>query len=214
MKIVAIIPIKKNSERIKKKNFKIINGKPFYRFLLDKLKKCNFDEVYIDSDSEIIKNYCNKNNFKFISRLKKLSGNNANGNDLINYHQKIINADVYFQLFVTAPLLSVSTINKCIDIMKKNNKFDSILTSRSLYTWFWFKKNPVNYNPKILPRSQDCKPVIQETTGLYGIRKAALKKFKARIGNKPYFYDVPYQEALDIDELIDLQLLKFLIKNK
>ena len=136
MKIVAIIPIKKNSERIKKKNFKIINGKPFYRFLLDKLKKCNFDEVYIDSDSEIIKNYCNKNNFKFISRLKKLSGNNANGNDLINYHQKIINADVYFQLFVTAPLLSVSTINKCIDIMKKNNKFDSILTSRSLYTWF------------------------------------------------------------------------------
>ena len=34
----------------------------------------------------------------------------------------------------------------------------------------WFKK-PINYRPKILPRSQDARPVIIETTGLYGITK-------------------------------------------
>ena len=45
MKIVAIIPIKKNSKRVKGKNFKKINNKPLYEFLLKKIKSCNFDEI-------------------------------------------------------------------------------------------------------------------------------------------------------------------------
>ena len=92
MKIVAIIPIKSKSERVKNKNFKKVNGKPLYKFLLEKLKRCNFDEIYIDSDSKEIKKYCIKNNYKFIQRLPKLSKNDANGNDLLNYHSKIIQA--------------------------------------------------------------------------------------------------------------------------
>ena len=38
MKIVAIVPIKSQSKRVKNKNFKKINGKPLYKYLLDKLK--------------------------------------------------------------------------------------------------------------------------------------------------------------------------------
>ena len=176
MKIVAIIPIKTNSVRIKNKNFKLINKIPLYRYLLDKLKESDFDEIYVDSDSAKIRNYCNKMGYKFILRKPYLAKNNANGNDLLNYHGKIISADVYFQLFVTAPLLKVDTINKCISIMKSKKNYDSILTSKSVYTWFWFKKKPVNYSPRILPRSQDAKPLVFETTGLYGIRRKILLK--------------------------------------
>ena len=111
MKIVAVIPIKSKSERVKNKNFKKVNGKPLYKFLLEKLKKCNFDEIYIDSDSKEIKKYCIKNNYKFIQRLPKLSKNDANGNDLLNYHAKIIQADIFFQLFITSPLIKIETIN-------------------------------------------------------------------------------------------------------
>ena len=60
MKIVAIIPIKKISQRVKNKNFLKINKKPLFRYLLDKIKKCNFDEVYVDSDSLEVKKYCKK----------------------------------------------------------------------------------------------------------------------------------------------------------
>ena len=57
-KTVAIVPIKTRSRRIKGKNFIKINGKPLYRYLLDKLKYCKFDEVFVDSNSEEIKKYC------------------------------------------------------------------------------------------------------------------------------------------------------------
>ena len=140
-KTVAIIPIKSKSERIPGKNLKKINGVPFYQFLLKKLKKCNFDEVYIDTDSKQVKEFAKKNNFYVINRLKRLSTKNANGNDLLNYHFKLIKADYYFQLFVTSPLLSVKSINKCIRKLMTNKKIDSIFTTKSVYTWFWFKKN-------------------------------------------------------------------------
>ena len=59
MKTVAIVPIKLNSKRVKGK-LKIVLGKPLYQYLLDKIKRCNFDEIYIDSDSNEIKRYCLK----------------------------------------------------------------------------------------------------------------------------------------------------------
>lgn len=212
MKIVAIVPIKLKSKRLKNKNFKKINGRPLYKYLLDKLKFANFDEIYVDSNSSEIEEYCKLKNYKFIKRLPKLAHDNANGNDLLNYHSKIINADIYFQLFITAPLLKIKTINNCIKKIKKSKKYDSILTSKSVQTWFWYKGKPVNYDPKILPRSQDADPLVFETTGLYGIRKKILLKKKARIGNKPYFYEVSDEEAIDLDNLKDFEYLEYYVK--
>ena len=52
--------IKSISKRVKNKNFKLINKKPLFTYLLSKLSKCNFDEIYVDSDSTEIENYCKK----------------------------------------------------------------------------------------------------------------------------------------------------------
>tara|TARA_B100000674_G_C37915720_1_gene950790 strand:- start:279 stop:932 length:654 start_codon:yes stop_codon:yes gene_type:complete len=211
MKTVCIVPIKSISKRVKSKNFRIIGTKPLYRLLLDKLKDANFDKIYIDSDSEEIESYAKNNNFEFIYRDPLLSQDSANGNDLLIHHQKLINADLYFQIFVTAPLLKIETINNCINKLKNDHTIDSVLTAKSLYTWCWFDGKPVNYDTKILPRSQDAKPIIVETTGLYGIRKDVLKKNRSRIGNNPYFYEVSDEESIDLDNEEDFKLLEYYV---
>lgn len=209
MKIVAIIPIKSKSSRVKRKNFiKIKKNKPLYKFFLEKVLKCNFDQVFVDTDSIEIINFCKKRKINIIKRKKSLAQDNANGNDLLNYHAKIIKSDLYFQLFITAPLLSVKTINKSIYLLKTKKKFDSIFTCHKIFSWFWFNDRPVNYKPKILPRSQDAKPIVMETTGLYGIRKKTLKKHGCRIGQKPYFLEVSKKESLDLDTKEDFKILK------
>mgnify|MGYP006139925869 CR=1 FL=1 len=77
-----------------------------------------------------------------------------------------------------------------------------------------YKKKPVNYSPKILPRSQDAQPVIVESTGLYGIKAKTLKKMKCRIGKKPFFYEIDDYEALDIDNQKDIEYLKHQVSRR
>ena len=49
--------IKENSQRLKNKNFLIINGLPLYKFVLYKFK--NF-KVFVDTDSDKIYDNCKK----------------------------------------------------------------------------------------------------------------------------------------------------------
>ena len=75
-----------------------------------------------------------------------------------------------------------------------------------------FRGKPINYKPKVLPRSQDAKPVVIETTGLYGIKEKSLKKRKCRIGKKPFFFEVPNHEDLDLDNKEDFEYLSYITK--
>ena len=70
------------------------------------------------------------------------------------------------------------------------------MTVRSLYTWFWFNNRAINYDPRILPRSQDAKPVVVETTALYGIKRRSLKKENAELDLNLFFMKLPKENAL------------------
>ena len=63
-----------------------------------------------------------------------------------------------------------------------------------------------------MPRSQDATPVVQETTGLYGVTRKAIKKYGSRIGKKPFFFEVADEEALDLDNYKDFEYLEFYVK--
>ena len=91
---------------------------------------------------------------------------------------------------------------------KKKKNLTRYLLVKKIFSWFWFKKKPINYKPQKLPRSQDALPVVQETTGLYGIRRNTLIKNKCRIGKKPYFFEVSNSEFLDLDNYEDFKILK------
>ena len=57
-----------------------------------------------------------------------------------------------------------------------------------------------------MPRSQNASPIVRETTALYGIKSESLKKYKCRIGKKPFFYFVDQIEAIDLDEYLDFKI--------
>ena len=59
MKIVALVPMKLNSERVKNKNIrKFDNGRPLCTYILDTLKNVNnIDEIYVYCSDEKIKKY-------------------------------------------------------------------------------------------------------------------------------------------------------------
>ena len=215
MKTACFIPIKENSERIQGKNFRVLNGKKLYEYIITHTieSEC-FDDIYIDTNSEEIKEYALSKNLKIIERLDSLAQNTANGNDLINYHmEKFPDYDYYFQLFATAPYLQVSSIRDCFNTLTTSETYDSCFTALKRNGFFWFNCMPINYRPEILPRSQDITNLAEETTGLYGISKKSLKKYRCRIGSRPYIKFVGLFEAVDINTEEDLKIAEVIGKS-
>tara|TARA_Y100000310_G_scaffold341866_1_gene442584 strand:- start:105 stop:767 length:663 start_codon:yes stop_codon:yes gene_type:complete len=217
MKTACFIPIKSRSSRVPGKNFKKLNGKPLYRHALDAVLESNaFSDVYIDTDSKEVEKEIQDLPVNLIVRDPRLSRDDANGNDLLkSWIQSHPQYDLYFQIFVTSPFISISTIKNCLEIMNEKTSYDSIFTATEEHTWFWLDGKAVNYDPKVLPRSQDAKPMIRESTSLYGIRKEAFIKDGSRIGRNPYIFIVNNIEGMDIDTELDFFLAEkaYLYKN-
>lgn len=201
MKSACFIPIKANSERVKGKNFRLIGGEPLYKIIIDKvIAAAVFDGIFVDTNSEEIAAYCRGCQVNVIDRLPELAANTANGNDLLNYHfETHPDYDLYYQIFATAPLLRVSTIRSCVERLLNETHHDSVFTALKQNGFFWWNGQPVNYLPNLLPRSQDLVPVVEETTALYGITHASLKKFRCRIGGHPFVHFVDKTEAVDLN---------------
>lgn len=214
MTVASFIPIKKRSTRVPGKNFRLLNNKRLFEYIVDAaIESQSFDDIYVDTDSDEVKEYCNQVSVHVIDRHPTLSKDTANGNDLLNYWiEKYPNYDYYFQLFATAPFLSSTTIKECVNILTKAKHHDSIFTAHEHCGWYWFQDEPINYEPCDLPRSQDAQKVYSETTGLYGITARSLRYLECRIGRWPYQYFVDEIEAIDIDSEFDFKLAELVSK--
>ena len=214
MKTACFIPIKANSERVPGKNLRELNGKKLYQYICEHIKQADvFDDVYIDTNSEEVAEYAKSIGFHPIERKPELLQNSANGNDLlVSHYLSYPDYDYYFQLFATAPYMQPETIQKCYNTLISSEKYDSCFTAIENHGFYWFGGNPINYRPGILPRSQDMMPVLEETTGLYGISKESLEKYRCRIGRDPYIHCVSKFEAVDINTEEDFRIAEFIGK--
>ena len=216
MSTACFIPVKTRSTRVPGKNLRKLSNKRLFEYIIDAAKKSrSFDQIYVDTDNDQVMDYAHSKGCLIINREPELAKDNANGNDLLNFWYSLYpDYSEYFQLFATSPLTRPETISECVEILKRNSKYDSVLTTHEKCGWYWFDKSPINYDPRILPRSQDANKVFSETTALYGIKNRALANLRSRIGLKPYFYFVDDIESIDIDSEFDFKLAEIMMNNK
>lgn len=214
MKTACFIPIKAYSERVPGKNLRSLNGKKLYEYICEHVKAAEiFDDIFVDTNSEEIAAYAQKMGLHVIDRKPELAKSTANGNDLLVHHfRSFPDYDYYFQLFATAPYLQPKTIRACVERLMSDGEADSIFTAVENHSFYWFSGLPINYRPCVLPRSQDLRPVIEETTGLYGITADALRQYQCRIGRRPIIYTVDKFEAVDINTEDDLKIAEHIGK--
>ena len=71
----------------------------------------------------------------------------------------------------------------------------------------------VNHNPNILLRTQDLPPMFEENSCLYVFDRSTLVERRARIGLRPYLYEIDKLEAVDIDEEVDFRIAEFIFRS-
>lgn len=220
-KIVALLPMKANSERVKGKNFRELAGKPLFKWILDSLLDVHeIDKVVINTDARhiLLENGLVESERVVIRERKpELCGDMVSMNLILADDVQAVDADTYIMTHTTNPLITPETIRAGLNKLTDNPDKDSLFTVNKIQTRFYREDcSAVNHDPDNLLRTQDLEPWYEENSCLFYFTKESFMATQARIGKQPLMMVTPPLESLDIDEPHDWEMVAALAdyKNK
>lgn len=210
MKIVAIMPIKLNNERLPGKNTKLLGNVPLMEYELRNLKQTGLlDAIYVYCSDDSVKGYLPEG-IAFLKRPSFLDLPTSNFTQIFENFYHTIDADIYVYAHATAPFIKKETMKECICAVK-DKEYDSAFCATKIQDYLWKGGKALNFDATDLPRSQDLEPIYRETSGVYVFRKEVFEKYHRRIGNNPFIKEVSYKEAVDINNPEDFYLAEALL---
>ena len=138
--ITCLIPARGGSKSLPLKNIIKINGKPLIWWVLNAAQNSKIDNIYVPTDSSIIKQTIEAFNFskvKVINRSSESSSDNASTEMVMKeFYDKKKDFDYLCLIQATSPLLNSNHINGAIKQFFKS-KSDSLLTliNHKNFTW-------------------------------------------------------------------------------
>ena len=213
-KVTAVIPVRGGSQRLKNKNLRLIGEESLLARKIRILKDCrNVEAIVVNSDSEEMLEVARKMGVKAVKRdeayaLSTTSTNDAIFNVLSNSPGKHV---MWAQ--VTSPLVSNQRIDEFIDtyFVKLKEGYDSLTTYKPLKEYIWDDNGPVNYKKGKHVNSQDLPRYKALTFTVMIINRELAVSKKYYIGDNPYFVQVTPEEAVDIDDGMDLYIANCLL---
>jgi len=222
---ICLIPARSGSKRIKNKNIKKFLGKPLINWSIQKAKKSKlFDKIIVSTDSKKIANIAKKlgASVPFL-RPKKLSNDYAVDRDVLHHYldynyKNNIKINLLCYLYPTVPLLKISTLKKCYNLINKTKcpkviticKFPSPI-QRAL------KKNNlgiVKFNEKkfIFYRSQNLKEYYYDAGQCYWYNVEKYEKLRNKKEIKTLSVELNPYEVQDINTMKEFLAAKKLFK--
>ena len=213
--MIAIIPARSGSKRIKNKNIKLFKGKPIIYWVINELKKNKkIKKIVVSSDSKKILNIAKKFGADtLLKRSKKLSDDKTPFQNVVVDVIKKINIenmkDLILVVFPCSIFFRNFYLNKGISLLKKNPKYFAMGISKyshPIQRAYQMKGNKLNYiNKKFeLTRTQDLKPTFFDVGNFY---LGSVKNWKTKlIHSNSVGVLISKTKVIDIDNLEDWNL--------
>ncbi len=215
-KIIAILPLRAKSQRVKNKNILPICGIPLYKHILDKINSIDkIDQIVISTDIEEVLNLqIEGERIKILKRPNELSGN-CNINWVIeDVLKKIPEGDIFIQVHATNPLLKKETIEKALETFEDSLGKDSLFSVNKIQKRFWSSEaKPINHKLGDPPTTQILEPWFEENSAIYIFKRKSFSENNNRIGKNPLMFKMSELESLDIDTEDQFKLIKKIMES-
>ena len=229
---LALVAARKNSKRLKNKNFIKIKGIPIIQKAVDLgIELSEIDYVILSSDSKKILSIA-KNNKKLIKlhRNKNLASEKTPMlpvmQNAVIYFEKKFNTkiDKLILLDPTAPLRNKNDILEAINLFKRKRPDLVISANETKYNPYFnllerCKKNKKFFNivkklksKKEVGSTQSAPEVLHMNCIVWIYSRKALFVEKKRIPKKTIVYKTPIQRSFDIDTKEDLYKLRYYLQ--
>ncbi len=218
MKVIALIPARAGSKRIKYKNRKKLLGLPLITWTIRTAKKVKeLSDIYVSTNDEKIIRICKKLKVKTPwKRPEKLSSDKASSIDVVLhflnwYEKKFSKIDGLLFLQPTSPFRKKSSIKKAIRLFKKN-------PNKSIVSFSYLKKKELgllfNLNKKNNRAviTSNVSNQIKLNGSIYLASSKNIRKYKSFF--KPAVLPLinSFKESVDIDTSDDRKFAEKLLK--
>jgi CMP-N-acetylneuraminic acid synthetase len=214
--VTAFVPMRHFSRRVPGKNYRPLGGRPLYHHVVENLLSCPaVREVVIDTDSDLILEDAASSfpeRVRLIRRAEHLLGEFASIHEILLHDAIAAGADVCLQTHSTNPFVSPETVGRAIAAyLESRPEHDSLFTvTPRQVRFYWPDGRPVNHDPENLLRTQDLPPIYEENSCMYIVDRATLERRRNRLGDRPLMFPVAGEEASDIDDEEDWDLVEAL----
>lgn len=159
-KIIAMIPARMGSSRLKKKNLALIDGRAMVSFTLEAaIKSQVFDEVYLNADDSFFEGMAKEWGAKFYLRPKDLGGGQIKSDHVVLDFMRQFPADITVWANSVSPLQTGPEIKSVVDFFVQEN-LDSLITSYKEQVHCMYQNRPLNFSfDGLFAQTQDLEPV-------------------------------------------------------
>lgn len=219
-KIVAMIPCRLGSQRIPKKNLRLLGGKTIAQWVANAcLQSECFDEIYINSESTIFEKMALDVGVKFYKRPEIHASNSATNDDFgLDFIQNV-KCDILVQVNPTSPFTTKEDLRTFVKMFVDGN-FETLHTVKNEQIETLMDGMPLNFDPlKPMPRSQDLVPVKVFTSSIMAWDTNRFKQNMTELGCAVYggkgkigYYTLRGISTIDIDNEFDFTLAEFVVE--
>ena len=217
MRLVAVIPVKHNSERVKAKNFRsFYNGDSLLDIKIKQIQACGlFDEIYVSSDSPDAQKATLKHGVKFLERNLSLCNNITPWSDVI-YEVALSVPEAEDShiawCHTTCPLFT--DFSKCVHKYKElviGGVYNGLVAVSECKEFILDEQaTPVNYSWGPWHRySQKLKKHFFVSGAVFITTKAEMLKNRYVISTDPFLFEATALESIDIDTEFDYEFAKY-----
>lgn len=205
MDILAVIPARAGSNGIPNKNIRIIGGHPLiYYTIKNALTSKYITDIIVSTDSMEVGIIARQMGVKVKWRDAELCGDAVTLDAVVADAVSDGNWDYIITMQPTSPTLQVDTLDRAILYTIENN-LDTVISAINSPHLSWGEKDGKKVPNYVERLNRQYLPPCYMETGAFIISKASVITPKTRIGKIVEVFEVPEDEACDVDNFNDLR---------
>ena len=170
-KVIAMIPARMGSQRLKKKNLRELNGIPLITRAIRRCKDAGcFDEIWVNSENIEFKLIADNEGVNFHQRPEHLGDDKATSEQFVHEFLEVHECSYLLQVHSIAPLLTVDEVKKFTQDYT-NSDYDVMLSCVHDQIEVAYKDRPINFTLSDKTNSQDLTPTQRITWSITGWKR-------------------------------------------
>ena len=181
-KILAMIPARRGSVRLKQKNLALLDGKPLISYAIDAAKKSNiFSRIVVNSEDKVFSDIAKRFGIDFYQRPEHLATSETKSDEVVDDFMTNNACDIVVWVNPTSPLQPSEEIRQTVEYFLKEG-LDSLITTKDEQVHCIFEGKPLNFTQdELFARTQDLEAV---QPFVYSIMMWRTKSFQKKFKNK------------------------------